>query len=62
MLAAVLYSFATGALYFWAALEPCAGDDKCIRATQLYGILPWVAVARNLAPSVTQALRKEKRA
>lgn len=60
--AAVLYSFATCALYYWVALEPCAGDDKCIQRTQLYGILPWVAVARNLAPSVMQALRKEKSA
>ena len=60
--AAVLYSFATCALYYWAALEPCGGDDKCLRATQLYEILPWVAVARNLAPTVMQALRKEKTA
>ena len=58
----MLYSFATCALYYWVALEPCAGDDKCIQRTQLYGILPWVAVARNLAPSVMQALRKEKSA
>ena len=62
MRAAVAHSFCTCALYYWVALEPCGADDKCIRATSLYEILPWIAVCRNLAPTVMQALRKEKAA
>jgi hypothetical protein len=58
--AGVLYSFATCSLYYWAALARCAGDAKCVSATRLYEILPWIAVARNLAPTVMQAVRKGK--
>lgn len=56
----VLYSFVVSSLYYWAALDRCAGDVTCITSTRLYEVLPWVAVVRNLLPTLSRAVRKQK--
>jgi len=56
----VLYSFTTCVFYYYAALRRCDGDMACVHATRLYEVLPWVAVARNLLPTVQAAMKKDK--
>ena len=59
----VIYSFVTSAFYFWAVVERCAGHaahEECVGGTRLYEILPWIAVARNLAPTLAPYLSSAK--
>merc|ERR1719310_563424 len=56
----VVYSFVVSSLYYWAALDRCSGDLSCINSTRLYEVLPWVAVVRNLLPTLSRVVRKQK--